>query len=408
MDDRSEARLILKPNGAMASSESLRQQNNVLPSGRAPAEVSASLVPALHNPQQLPLAPKRRRRWLWLSGGVLGALVAALLYLQPWTPAQLAVAVEQVAVAPVTRMLAVNGRIAALHSVDLRPLVGGTLTQVTVSEGQQVEAGQPLARIDTAAQEAVQRQAVAALDAALVAEEQADATYARSLVLGSNVSAAALAADRRNAEAAMQEVARMTALLEQAQVQLARHTLLAPISGTVVALEAEVGQIADTATVLLTVANLDELIVETDVDEVYANQIAIGQSAFLRLSGETETRAGQVQTVAGRIDVATGGLAVKIGFATPVTAPIGLTVTANIVVDQQDAALTVPRTALVMDGRETAVLLVRDGIARRQPIAVIDWPAARLIATEGLAPGDQVIIDAAAVSDGLAVRPDVP
>ena len=385
------------------------------PPGQAAAQAPAqdpgeppAQVPALRAAPAAPARASTRRRWPWLVGGVLAILAAALLYLQPWTPAPIPVVVEQVALAPVTRVLAVNGRIAALHAVDLRPLVGGTVTQVAVQEGQQVEAGQVLVRLDTAAQDAVLRQAVAALDAALVAQEQADATYARSLALGANVSDAALAADRRAAQSAMQEVARMTAMLEQAQVQLARHTLRAPIAGSIVVLEAEMGQNADMATALLTLADLETLIVETDVDEAYASQIAIGQAAVLRLSGEADTRAGQVRTVAGRVDVATGGLAVQIGFDAPVRAPLGLTVTANIVVDRRDAALTVPRTALVTDSAGTAVFLAQDGVARRRAVAVIDWPAGRLIVTDGMAPGDRVITDATGLGDGQAIRPDLP
>ncbi len=339
---------------------------------------------------------------------MLGTVVAGLVYFQPWTAARIPVAIEEVADAPVTRLLAVNGRIAALHSVDLRSQVGGSLTQVAVNEGQQVEAGQLLLRTDSSAQEAILRQALAGLDAALVAKEQAAATYARSLALGANVSAAKLAADWLAVQSATQEVARMTALLEQAQVQLTRHTLRAPISGTVIALDAEVGQIADTTTVLLTLADLDDLIVETDVDEAYASQIVVGQPVTLRLSGETETRTGHIRTVAGRVDITTGGLAVEIGFDAPISAPVGLTVTANIIVDQQDAALTVPRTALVRNNGDAAVFLAHDGVARRQSVRVIDWPAARLIVTNGLSPGDPVIIDATGLSDGQPIRSDVP
>ncbi|MDO8884267.1 efflux RND transporter periplasmic adaptor subunit [Pseudotabrizicola sp.] len=338
----------------------------------------------------------------------MGMIAGGLAYLQPWTPAVIPVTVEQVSMAPVTRLLAVNGRIAAVHSVDVRPLVGGRLTQVAVSEGQWVDVGHVLARIDPAAQDAVVRQALAGLDAALVAQEQAEATYARSLALGANISAVVMEADRRAVQSAIQDVARMTALLEQAQVQLGRHTLRAPITGTIVAMDAEEGEIADTATVLMTLADLDDLIVETDVDEAYANQVAVGQLAVLRFSGETQTRTGTVRTVAGRVDAATGGLSVRIGFDMAVTAPIGLTVTANIVVDQRDAAMTVPRTALVSESGGTAVFLAQDGSARLQPVSVIDWPAARLVVTEGLSPGDWVIIDAAGLSDGLRIRSDAP
>ncbi len=318
------------------------------------------------------------------------------------------VVVEHVATAPVTRLLAVNGRIAAMHSVDLRPLASGTLAQVLVEEGDQVDAGQVLGRIDTAAQDAIVRQAMAGLDAALVAQEQADATYARSLALGPNVSAAALEADRRAAQSAMQEVARMTALLEQAQIQLARHTLRAPFGGSIVAMSAEHGQTVDTAMVLMTLADVSELVVETDVDETYVGEISVGQTAVMRLAGEAETRTGLVRTIAGRVDAATGGLALKISFDAPVMAPIGLTVTANIVVERHDAALTVPRTAIVTEATGTAVFLAQDGVARQQPVMVIDWPVARLIVTDGLTEGDGVIVDATGISDGQRIRVDTP
>jgi hypothetical protein len=55
-----------------------------------------------------------------------------------------------------------------------------------------------------------------------------------------------------------------------------------------------------------------------------------------------------------------------------------------------------------------AVFVVVDGVARRRPVSVIDWPAARLIVTEGLAPGDRVILDATGISDGQAVRAGQP
>ena len=114
------------------------------------------------------------------------------------------------------------------------------------------------------------------------------------------------------------------------------------------------------------------------MDEAYATQIAVGQPAVLQLAGETATRDGHVSFVSRRVDAATGGLAVKIAFDAPVDGPLGLTVTTNIVVDRRDAALTVPRTALVTGARgrassslrtASARLRARDGdrLARRAP-----------------------------------------
>ena len=381
------------------------------------AETTAALMPqaeALRLPTvrdvsavQPPLS-SARRVWVWGFGLFLAAVVGFVLWFQPWAAGPVPVSIEIAAFAPVTRVLAVNGRVAALHSVDVRALVSGPLEDVLVSEGQGVRPGTALARIDAAAQQAVLRQAVAGLDAALVAQDQASTTLARTENLGQNVARTVLENAASAMGAAAQDVARMTALVDQAQIQLRNFTIRAPMEGTVLAVNVDPGQTVDPATVLLTVADLSQLLAETDVDEAYATQIHAGLPAVLLLAGETVPRNGQVSFVSQRVDAATGGLAVKLSFDEAVIAPVGLTVTANIIVDKQDAAVTVPRAAILSADAQDAVFVVIDERATRRSVTVVDWPAARLIVTEGLAPGDAVILDATGITDGQAVRVGQP
>jgi len=360
-------------------------------------------VPALR-PEPVAPARARARRWPWVAALVLAIAGAVVLYLQPWSEGPVPVTVETVERGPVTRVLAVNGRIAAVHSVDIRALVGGTLGDLPVAEGDTVDEGDMLARIDSAGQQAVVRQAVAGLDAALVAEARARDALDRAEALGVNISRTEREAAERALMTARQDVARATAQVDQAQVQLEDHTMRAPMAGTVLSLNVEPGQAIDPATVLMTIADLDRLIVETDVDEAYATQIREGQSATLQLSGEAETREGRVGFVSQRVDPDTGGLAVKLSFDQPLRAPVGLTVTTNIVVERHEDAITAPRAA-IEDG---AVYVVVDGLALRRPVSVIDWPAERLVVTEGLAPGDVLITDAEGLSEGRMVKVAVP
>ena len=370
-------------------------------------EASDRSLPAVR-PSPASPAPRLRRIWIWIVGLVLAGGAGLGLFLQPWASGPVVVAVETVTLAPVTRVLAVNGRIEALHSVDVRAQVGGTLADVPVIEGDSVQPGVILARIDPTAQQAILRQAVAGLDAALVTQAQAQATLERTRALGANVARTALENAETAVQTTAQEVARMTALVDQAQIQLGNFTVRAPMTGTVLALNVDPGQSIDPATVLMTIADLGQLIVETDVDEAYATQIRADMRAVLQLTGETATREGRVSYVSRRVDAATGGLAVRLVFDEPVTAPVGLTVTANIVIDRRDAALTVPRTAIRTDDGRSAVLVVADGTARLRPVSVIDWPAARLIVTEGLVPGDVLILDATGIADGQSVRVEQP
>jgi RND family efflux transporter MFP subunit len=380
-------------------------QEDSVPSDREKV-AAGGRVPALRPVEPTP--SRKRRRWLWGLAGLLGVALAAVGWSQFWMARPAPVSVEIVTLAPVTRVLAVNGRIAAVHSVDVRTRVGGALAALPVAEGDVVEADQVLARIDAEAQNAVVRQAMAALDAALIARDETRETYERSLALGANIARSVVETQARAVQSAEQEVARLSAILEQAQVALRDHTIRAPIGGTVLAIDGELGQIVDQATPLLTLADLENLVVEADVDEAYATQIAPDQPAVLQLAGEEQTRDGHVSFVSQRVDEATGGLAIRIAFDAPVTAPVGLTVATNIIVDRRDAALTVPRTALYTGPEGTGVFLVEGGAARFRPLMVVDWPAPRLIVTSGLSEGDAVITDASGIVEGQPVAVDRP
>jgi RND family efflux transporter MFP subunit len=369
-------------------------------------ETSAHPVPVLVDtpatvPQVQSEPPKRFK--YWLTGGLIAAALGLTFYFQPWVARTTEVTVETAVSAPATRVLAVNGRIAAAQSVSLRPLVTGILTAVSVAEGDGVAMGADLARIDATAQQAVVRQALAGLDAALVLQDEAQATYARNRALEDNVARTVLENAARAVQSAAQEVARMTAVFDAAQIRLADFTILAPVKGTVLSLSADQGQSVDPSTVLMVLADLSQLVVETDVDEAYATQIETGQTATLQLTGETVLRDSRVTFLSQRVDEATGGLAIKLALDSSVTAPVGLTVTANIIIDSREAAITLPRAAIVSDPQGMAAFVLADGIVERRRIEVIDWPAARLIVTSGLVPGDVVIADATGIADGQAV-----
>ena len=347
----------------------------------------------------------KRHRLLWWGVVVAAVILLAALYWQPWAQKPTAVVTETATPAPLTRLLAVNGKVAALHSVDVRSTVSGRLEIIAAKVGDPVRQGDLLARIDSAQQQAVVRQALAGLDAGLVALAQAEASVARDRALGGNVSRAALEDAGRAAQTAAQEVGRLTALFDQAQISLEYHAITAPIAGTVLESEADVGQTVDPATVLFTLADLGQLIVETDVDEAYAVQIAIGQPVVFQIVGEAAMRTGKVSFVAPRVNEASGALAVKLAFDQPINAAVGLTVTANITVDSQPAAISVPRAAVVTVAGKDAIFVLTGDVAQRRDVVVVPWPAARLMVTSGVVAGDRVIVDATALVDGQPVKP---
>ena len=355
------------------------------------------------SPQKPPPSSVNRTWWVW--GGLVGLVlgIAALWYVQPWASKGLAVTVETATPAPLILVLAVNGRLAPQHLVGVKPTVSGEVTSVQVEEGSVVQQGQILAQIDASGQQAQMRQAKAGLDAGLAAQSQAEANLARAEALGGNITRTALNDARTAQQTATQEVARLTALLDQVQIGLAKYTIAAPVAGKVLSRNAEVGQVVDVTTALFSIADLGKLVVETDVDEGYAARIILGLPVVLQLKGDSAKRDGRVSFVAAQVDAATGGLAVEIGFDDAVAAPVGLTVTANIIVERQAAAISVTRAAVITDATGTAVFVAVAGHALRREVSVVDWPADRVQVTSGLATGDMVIIDATGLSDGLAI-----
>lgn len=351
-------------------------------------------------------SPRRRRRWGWpvffallLAGG------GAYAYMErPWEAKPLKVEAEIVKAGPVTQMLAVNGRVAARETVNIRAAVSGQALEVIGEEGSDVKEGDVLLRIDPASAEAVVAQARAALDAGLVQEQQAKAAADRAQALGEN----ATRSTREDADlalaAATKEVARLNASLNEAQTRLAQYTITAPFDGVILDRKVDRGQLVDTQSELFTVADISHLLVETDVDELYSSRIKRGLKALLRPVGDSVARHGTVSFANPTVDPATGGRAIKISFDEPTDLPVGLTVNANIIVSEVDSALAIPRRAIITDGADSHVLVIVNGIATQREVDFSDWPAERVIVTDGLVEGDVVILDPATVTPGAAVE----
>src|SRR5690606_13582645 len=117
---------------------------------RAPTGVlvparSTALVAASERTTRRSSTSPWRRRAIWLGLAVAVAVGGWLFYAQPWNAGVPAVIVEIVTPGPVTRVLAVNGRIAALRSVAVKSTVAGTLVSPLAEEGDVVSGGTVLA-----------------------------------------------------------------------------------------------------------------------------------------------------------------------------------------------------------------------------------------------------------------------
>lgn len=347
-------------------------------------------------------SPRSWKRFAIVAAVALG--LGALAWWQPWVAPVPQVIVETVTAGPVSRVLAVNGRIAALQSVDVRSSVPGQMAVVLVAVGDSVVAGDVIARLTNTQPGAQVAQSFAAFDAGLVHLQQAQADAERDRALGGNIPRKTLDAADLAVTAAVAEVERLQALLDQSQDQLEQFNIKAPMSGTVLARDVEPGQVVDGAAVLFTVADAAALVVEADVDETYATRMQPGLRVQLRLTGDAAVLPGRVTYVAPVVDPNTGGLMIKMTPDAPYAAPIGLTVTANIVMDSKPSGITVPRSAILSEAENSVLFVMIEGKAEQRVVTIIPWPAVRLEVTDGLAAGEVLIVDPMGLTDGQPVK----
>src|SRR5688572_12448146 len=199
-----------------------------------------------------------------------------------------------------------SGKIEPKRKVDISADIPGRVVQVAVEEGQWVEQGALLIRIDPAQYIASARRAEAAVSQSQARERQAraqltnaEATLRRTEQLAQTnelVSAADVEQARTSAQVAEQELqaarfatGQSAALLSEARDQLSKTTIVAPMTGRVTRLNIEVGETAVVGTMnnpgslLLTIADLSVMEAKVEVDETDVPGITIGDSANVRI-----------------------------------------------------------------------------------------------------------------------------
>ncbi len=175
----------------------------------------------------------------------------------------------------------------------------GTLERVAVEEKQRVERGAQLAVVRSDEERAALAQAKARF-----AEAEADARLAlaeveRARRLYAGKVGARQAVDRaerdRDAAAARRETAR--AEIERLAALVAKARVLSPISGVVLEKHVSTGETVERGSRVATIADLDRLRVEAEVDEADTARVALGAPVLVRAEGESTTWTGTVEEI---------------------------------------------------------------------------------------------------------------
>ena len=329
------------------------------------------------------------------------------------TEAKASVTVAVVERASVAEWVALFGRVAPPPDRDatLAPQVPGVLLAVTVREGDPVQAGEVVARVD----EASLRDALAAAEAA-ERRSASEATFrhraaerTQGLFEKGVVSRQEAEADQAAAVAADAAVAEVASGLATARRRLAWAELRAPFAGVVVRVLRRAGDMVDgsPATAVVEIAAPWPVQVVADATAEALAVVAPGQRAEItQREGEASPRPAKVVRVARSVDANTGSGEVRLTLDDP-RAPLvlGTSVSIRIAVHEKTDVLTIPAAALRHgpDGAaEVVVILDGKAVVRAVTTGLADHE--RIEIASGLAALDSVVVDdPVGLSDGTAV-----
>ncbi|NNK49030.1 MAG: efflux RND transporter periplasmic adaptor subunit, partial [Gemmatimonadetes bacterium] len=218
-----------------------------------------------------------------------------------------AVRVEDVGRQDLVARVTATGHIEPKTSIDISADVSGRIVQLTVEEGDDVEAGQLILVIDPARFEAAVDRAEAALSDAQAREAQARGSYeqakrdwdrirqlkeaAEGMLTETEFEQTRTQAEVQQAlyESSRHGVNMARASVREARDNLAKTVIEAPMSGRVTRLNVERGETAVVGTMnnpgslLLTIADLSVMEAVIEVDETDVPEITIGDSTVVTI-----------------------------------------------------------------------------------------------------------------------------
>jgi multidrug efflux system membrane fusion protein len=310
------------------------------------------------------------------------------------------VAVEQKA-APVE--IRTIGRVQTLASVAVRSRIDGVISKVSVTDGQEVKAGDELFRIDDR-----EAQAALKLAQANLGKDQASLANAKRQVDRLTPLAAKNFTTKQDYDAATTLVATLQATLaaDQAAIDAARVTLsytviTAPISGRIGTVAQKMGNSVRAAdsTALITINQLQPILVAFSIPQESMGELqrALAQGKVpvsVTIPGSTApAQVGEVSYVENAIDPATNTLSVKAQFSnTDEFLWPSQFVNALMTIRVDPDAIVVPSITVQMNQEGPYVWVVKDdSTVEMRPVTVTRQLGHEMVVEGALQPGEKIV-----------------
>jgi membrane fusion protein (multidrug efflux system) len=295
--------------------------------------------------------------------------------------------------------ISATGQIEAIQSIDLQPEVEGRIVDLLVREGQEVEKGTPLFKVDDAELRAQVARAAADRDLARQALERTKRLIAEN---------ASSAADLERAEATARAA---DAQLELLQIRLDRSVVRAPFTGVVGRRYVSLGDFVNSGTKLTVMHTVNPQYAVLQVPERYAGQLRRGQLVSFQVAAlPGRNFFGEVVFVDPTVELPGRTILIKATVPNPRRElASGMFIEARLATSIRPNAIVVPEDAILPMQGATYVWLVKDGKAdRRQVTLGVRTAGWAEIVGGGVEAGDQVVVGGLErLFPGASVMPQV-
>jgi membrane fusion protein (multidrug efflux system) len=310
-------------------------------------------------------------------------------------------------------------------NVDIRPQVEGYLEKIYVDEGASVRKGQPLFRIDTRTYREQVGNANATLLSAKANLEKAalEVTRLTPLVENNVVSDVQLKAAQSAYAAAKANVEQAKSMLGNANVNLDRTLIKAPVSGFIGRLPYKAGSLVGRTEVqpLTTVSDVQEIYAYFSMSEVdflrFTQQASGGSLAdkikklpavdLILADGKAYAQKGHVEMVSGQFDKTMGAISFRAVFPNS----LGLLrsgITGRVrIPEQHSSVVVVPQEATFERQDRVFVFAVADSNkVVSKPLQIVGKSGNYYLISKGIQPGDRIVHDGLdRLRDGDVIAP---
>lgn len=305
------------------------------------------------------------------------------------------------------------GQAEGSKEVEVRARVSGILTKQLYKEGDTVKAGATLFTIDHLPYELAQAEARAALvqEQASVEKAQRDAARLKPLVEQKAISQK----EYDDATSALKTsdalVVANEAKVREADLNVSYTRVTSPITGVTGRALQSVGSLvtAGSESSLLTTVNItDPIWVSFSFSESEVLQLrrAAGKTGVTLIlpDGSTYAKPGKLNFAGSSVDNKTGAVPLRAAFPNPKLELLpGQFVRVQVTLGEREAYL-VPQSALSQSDQGKVVFTVSaDSKVAPRPVETAGWSGHDWVVTQGLAPGDKVIVD-----NLMKLRPGAP